>query len=74
MGLGVTLSEKSEGLAGSGLSGHDPAAQAAVKEERKERQAAVDESHEKNKHQDETIRLLTQKVEQMIQQQLKVAV
>jgi hypothetical protein len=45
-----------------------------VKEERKERQAAVDELHEKNKHQDEVIRLLTQKVEQMIQQQLKVAV
>ncbi len=45
-----------------------------MKEERKERQAAVDELHEKNKHQDETIRLLTQKVEQMTQQQLKVAV
>ena len=42
----------------------DSAALAAVKEERKERQAAVDELHE-------VIRQLTQKVEQMI---LKVAV
>jgi hypothetical protein len=56
----------------------DSAAQAAVKEERKERQAADDELHEKlqqqaekSKQQDEVIRLLTQKVEQMI---LKVAV
>ena len=66
----------------------DSAALAAVKEERKERQAAVDELYEKlqqqaekskqqdekSKQQDEVIRQLTQKVEQMIQQQLKVAV
>jgi hypothetical protein len=59
----------------------DSAAQAAVKEMRKEFRAADDELHEmlqqqdeKNKQQDEAIRQLTQKVEQMIQQQLKVAV
>ena len=53
---------------------------AAVKEVRKEFQAADDELHEKlqqqaekSKQQDEVIRQLTQKVEQMIQQ-LKVAV
>ena len=59
----------------------DSAAQAAVKEERKERQAADDELYEKLHEQDEVIRHLTQKhdeltlkVEQMIQQPLKVAV
>jgi hypothetical protein len=59
----------------------DSAAQAAVKEVRKELKAIEDELHEKNKQQDEkskqqdeVIRQLTQQVEQMIQQQLKVAV
>ncbi len=84
----------------------DSAAQAAVKEVRKDLKAVEDELHEKNKQQDEVIRQLTkkhdeaigqltkrhdeaigqltqqdeafrklaQKVEQMIQQQLKVAV
>jgi hypothetical protein len=59
----------------------DSAAQAAVKEVRKELKAVEDELHEKNKQQDEkskqqdeVIRQLTQKVEQMIQQQLTVAV
>jgi hypothetical protein len=52
----------------------DSAALAAVKEERNLRQAAEDELHEKIKQQDKAIRQLSQKFEQMIQEQLKVAV
>ncbi len=49
----------------------DSAALAAVKEERKERQAADDELHEKLQQQDETIRLLTEKHDEAIVQLTK---
>ena len=50
----------------------DSAAQAAVKEERKERQAAVDELHEKNKQQDLVIVQMTKKHDEMTKKQDEV--
>jgi hypothetical protein len=60
---------------------NDSVALAAVKEERKLRQDGVEELHEKNKQQDLVILQmakkydeLSQKVEQMVQERLKVGV